>query len=101
MGTNSSFSVLFMVGLNWAIRESVFGFGAICALFVFFAVEMFRADKGVELTKFRPNDVDRDCAVLGLFNAGSEGLCLMLLILKNSETDSLYFLSGSYSDMGQ
>lgn len=63
---------------------SIFGFGGICALFGNFLVdvETLRADSIVEVAKFRLSDVDLDCAVFGLFNAGSEGLCLILLILQ-------------------
>lgn len=46
------------------------------------AVEALRADSDVEVAKFRFNEVDLDCAEFGLFNAGSEGLCLILLILQ-------------------
>lgn len=45
-------------------------------------VEGLRADSAVEVAKFLLSDVDLDCAVFGLFSAGSDGLCLMLLILK-------------------
>lgn len=45
-------------------------------------VETLRADSAVEVAKFRLSDVDLDCAVFGLFSAGSDGLCLMLLILR-------------------
>ena len=45
-------------------------------------VDALRADSTVEVAKFRLSDVDLDCAVFGLFNAGSEGLCLILLILQ-------------------
>lgn len=45
-------------------------------------VEALRADSAVEVAKFRLSDVDLDCAVFGLFSAGSEGLCLILLILQ-------------------
>jgi len=64
-------------------RTSSLGFGGICALLGnFFAddVEALRADSAVEPAKFRLSDVDLDCAVFGLFNAGSEGLCLILIL---------------------
>lgn len=45
-------------------------------------VEALRADSDVEVAKFLFSEVDLDCAEFGLFNAGSEGLCLILLILQ-------------------
>lgn len=65
---------------------SILGFGEICALLGGFlvdndvVVEALRADNTVEVAKFRLSDVDLDCAVFGLFSAGSDGLCLILLI---------------------
>lgn len=70
---------------------STFGFGGICALLGSFLVdvETLRADSIVEVAKFRLSDVDLDCAVFGLFNAGSEGLCLILLILQQNVRNDL------------
>lgn len=45
-------------------------------------VEALRADSDDEVVKFLFSEVDLDCAEFGLFNAGSEGLCLILLILQ-------------------
>lgn len=64
---------------------STLGFGGICALLGFLVddvvAEALRADNAVEAAKFLFSDVDLDCVVFGLFNAGSDGLCLILLIL--------------------
>lgn len=53
-------------------------------------VEVLRADSTVEVAKFRLSDVDLDCAVFGLFSAGSDGLCLMLLILREKSFRRYY-----------
>lgn len=87
MGTNSPLSAFSMLGLIWEARISSLRFGATWALFDFFvanvvAVEALRADSDIEVAKFLFSEVDLDCAVFGLFNAGSEGLCLILLILQ-------------------
>lgn len=72
---------------------STLGFGETCALLSGFladdvVVEALRADSAVEVevAKFRLSDVDLDCAVFGLFSAGSEGLCLILLFLQQKSS---------------
>lgn len=58
-------------------------------------VEGLRADSAFEVAKFRLSDVDLDCAVFGLFSAGSEGLCLILLILQQKSHKALTLISSN------